>query len=64
MIVAIYASSISKAIEFINADGLHNCFMQLVEDQEMKHSYWIIFKMNKNLLDNLIKANPRLTVRV
>ncbi len=63
-IIAIYATSLTDAISFINNNKLQNDFMQLEKDLEMKNSYWIIFKMSDARFEALFKQYPRLSVRI
>jgi hypothetical protein len=62
VIICLWAKSLIDATEQIHNYKLAPNFRQLVEDQQMKFSYWIVLNVDHSTLDDLEKARPKLTI--
>ena len=63
MVISVWAPSIREAHSLIERLYLANSFVQFVEDKEMRHAYWVVFKLtNRSVLKDINNHSPRLTV--
>ena len=63
MVISIWAGSLEEGHSLIERLYLANSFVQFVEDKQMRHAYWVVFKLtNRLVLKDIVAHSPRLTV--